>query len=206
MRREVSRIGVEVDDQVAGGHGKAPPQCIALAERRPELGPQPAGYGGEDLFEDWLITTSSMVFRNLQLAAYPRFMEIATHEDLALMVYLAARGDIGYIDRRMSVYRRHPGSTMRSFVGAEFATREIEFLREVDRWSDGRYRRAIGRRISGLMRSRALAWAGDGRRTQALAEMAAALKLSRSPWLRVLKESARFSAVLLGVVKHPASR
>ena len=171
--------------------------------REPWLtGAFPAGYGGEDLFEDWLITTSSMMFRNLQLTTYPRFMEIATHEDLALMVYLAARGDIGYIDRRMSVYRRHPGSTMNSFVGADFATREIEFLSEIDRWSARRYSRVIGRRIAGLMRSRAITWAREGQRKRALVEMASALKLSRRPWRRVLKECARFSAA---AVRRPAS-
>jgi glycosyltransferase involved in cell wall biosynthesis len=161
------------------------------------LRPFPAGYGGHDLFDDWLITTSSMMFRNPHLADYPRFMEISTHEDLALMVYLVARGEIGYLDRRMSVYRRHPGSIMTTFVGPDFATREIEFLGEVDRWSQGRYAAPIRRRVAGLMRSRALFWAREGRRAQALEEMSSAVRLSRRPAGRVVKDTLRLALALV---------
>ena len=40
MRREVARVGVEVDDELARGDGERAPHRVALAEHRPELGQQ----------------------------------------------------------------------------------------------------------------------------------------------------------------------
>lgn len=162
-------------------------------------GPFPEGYGVEHLFDEWLITTSSMAFRNPRFDFYPRFMEIATHEDLALMVFLGRQGRIDYISRTMSVYRRHPESVMASFRGIQFATKQIEFLREIDHWSKGTYAQAINRRIAGLMRSRALSWADEGERFQAIREMFSSVTLSARPLSRVFGDSLRLSLELAGL-------
>lgn len=162
-------------------------------------GEYPQQYGAKDLFNRWLITTSSMVFRNPRMESYPRFMKIATHEDLALMVLLAHHGNIEYLDRTMCVYRRHPQSVMASFKGISFMTRQIEFLRETDRWSNGRYAATINRRVAGLRRSRAVSWASMGERRVALREMAAAIRLSTIPAGPVVTDCARLALELCGL-------
>jgi glycosyltransferase involved in cell wall biosynthesis len=153
--------------------------------------PWRAGYGAEALFDEWLITTSSLVFRNPRLADYPRYMQIATHEDLALFVYLADQGAIGYLDRVMGVYRRHPGGVMNSFAGIAFADRQIAFLTEMDKWFAGKYRRPIHRRIAAQHRYIAKLLARAGQRWAAIKQLRCSMRYSKRPGLVWLADTAK---------------
>jgi glycosyltransferase involved in cell wall biosynthesis len=128
------------------------------------------------LMSQWIMPTASVMFRNPGQGAYPPYLERATHGDLGLFVFLADRGDIGYIDRVMSVYRRHPGSIMSSFEGVEFNERESRFLEEMNEWFGGRYQTAIYRRIARLKRSSARRLAAQGARTEAFAQVGQSLR------------------------------
>jgi glycosyltransferase involved in cell wall biosynthesis len=157
-------------------------------------------YDAPALFREWLITTSSLLFRNPRLDAYPRYMQLATHEDLALLLYLADRGRIGYLDRVMSVYRRHAAGVMTSYSGIEFARQEIAFLGEMDAWFGGKYGKPIRERIAGLHRYVAKLLAIGGYRREALHELGISARHAKPPGLSVIKDAAR----ILGFVALPA--
>jgi glycosyltransferase involved in cell wall biosynthesis len=128
------------------------------------------------MFSAWLIPTASAVFRSPGSAGYPSYLQRATHGDLGLFVFLADRGDIGYIDRVMSVYRLHPGGIMSSFSGVDFSERQVQFLREMNEWFQRKYEGPIYQRIARLKMSVASAWAAQGSRRRALDELRRALE------------------------------
>jgi glycosyltransferase involved in cell wall biosynthesis len=157
-------------------------------------------YGARDLFNEWLITTASVIFRRPGVDELPSYLDRATHYDLALLVFLADRGRIGYLDRVMSVYRRHSANAVNSpsYSGPGFHQREISFLKEMDRWFRGAYHAAIRRRVAGLMRADAVHFARQGRLGRALRDMLAALHYRPRPDKGLLLDLARLGAALLG--------
>lgn len=159
------------------------------------------GYGAKDLFDEWLITTASVVFRRPSVDDLPAYLDQATHYDLALLVFLADRSRIGYLDRVMSVYRRHSSNAVNSplYSGPEFHQREIAFLLDMDRWFRGAYCVPISQRIAGLMRADAVHYARQGRAGRALRDMLAALKYRPWPDSGLLLDLARLGAALLGL-------
>jgi len=156
-----------------------------------------AVYEFADLFNEWLIPTASVLFRNPGPSAYPPYLAHATHGDLALFGFLADRGRIGYLDRIMSVYRRHPGGVMTSFTGVEFARRQRAFLLEMDVWLEGRHRRQIAKRVGGLCRYAAKKLARAGRRREAVGELRQALLYWRRPDWETLRDLVRIAGLLL---------
>jgi glycosyltransferase involved in cell wall biosynthesis len=125
-------------------------------------------FSGSDLWEGWLIPTASAVFRNPRLEQVPRFLDKATHGDLSIFLLMAEVGRLDYIDEIMSVYRLHEGGVTTSFAGIDSNRREIDFLWALDDYFEGRYRRYVETRVSGLERSTALHLAARGERRAAL--------------------------------------
>lgn len=144
-----------------------------------------------DLFAEWLLPTASVVFRNPGRDAYPSYLQRATHGDLGLFVFLADTGEMGYVDRVMSVYRRHPGGIMSTFEGLAFSEREIRFLQEMNAWFRHRYERPIRRRVGRLKASVASHLARRGLRAQAVGSLWGAFKALGRPDPVVLLEAVK---------------
>jgi glycosyltransferase involved in cell wall biosynthesis len=76
-----------------------------------ELGPEQRKevYSLEDYLRTNLMQTGSIVFRRDALPTFPQWDYRMQIGDWALVILLAQRGDMGYIDEVMSVYRKHSG-------------------------------------------------------------------------------------------------
>jgi len=166
-------------------------------------------FGARDLLGRWLMPTASVVFRNDGPSTFPPFFDGATHGDLALFLLLAERGSLDYLDEIMSVYRLHPGGITTSFQGVAFNRRQIAFLKEMDRYFEGKHNELLRRRIGALHRSNAihlLASSGPGGRTDrraALRELTAGWRTTRRAGARGIRETLQ---VLLGLVSPAAYR
>jgi len=91
--------------------------CFHAVEARDESGAQApkevraarSRYTLEDLLEQNIIPTCSVLFRNRLFASFPDWYLAAPAGDWPLHVLNAHHGDIGYIDESMAVYRVHAG-------------------------------------------------------------------------------------------------
>ena len=62
------------------------------------------------LADDWIIATASALYRNyFRTEPFAAWHAKAASGDWALMIQVAARGNIGYLNEVMGVYRRHRG-------------------------------------------------------------------------------------------------
>lgn len=105
-------------------------------------------YTSKDIFENWLIPTASMVFRNVLDKNLPDFFIKATHGDLGLQVYLNEYGKFQAINEVMSVYRINESSvTINSFSSLKHNNAHIEQLKLMNVFFDKRYDLYIKRRM-----------------------------------------------------------
>src|SRR5258706_10387620 len=63
-----------------------------------------------DLFEDWFIPTSSVLFKRTSDFKFPEWFFHSSHGDLSLLLLMSLAGNIKYINQCMGVYRMHDGS------------------------------------------------------------------------------------------------
>lgn len=167
-------------------------------------------YDVSDLFKSWLMPTASVVFRNP--IDYPPYVARATHGDLALFTYLARAGPIAYLDRIMSVYRKHPAGMMSTFVGVEFQRREVAFLLEMNQFFEGALRGPVNRRVGALLRSIAIQEAASGARRKALTALREALPFSLSDPLGCIRDASKVAlhgvlpARLTSALRNPRQR
>jgi glycosyltransferase involved in cell wall biosynthesis len=159
-------------------------------------------YGVEDLFEEWLMPTASVVFRPPADGRYPPYLASATHGDLGLFVFLADRGKLGHLARIMSVYRKHPAGMMNSFSGVEFHRRQTAFLLAMNDWFGQKYRGPIYRRIARLFRSSAVLLARAGGRRRALSEFGRSLPYLRSADWKAAADLLRLLVYLVVPAEH----
>jgi len=96
-----------------------------------------------------LITTNSMVFHRDYISERPEWMDKAPVGDLPLMLILASKGMIGYIDDVMSVYRQMSSSTSWSAtmqnrnLAKEHHYAILRMWTEFDRWSNSKYHKYV---------------------------------------------------------------
>ena len=96
-----------------------------------------------------LITTNSMVFHRDYISERPEWMDKAPIGDLPLMLILASKGMIGYIDDVMSVYRQMSSSTSWSTtmqnrnLAKEHHYAILRMWTEFDRWSNNKYHKYV---------------------------------------------------------------
>lgn len=83
--------------------GSRPSKVVSPRGRRPV-------YRLADLCVWMGINNSTMLFRRSALPGFPDWFSTISFGDWSLQVILACRGDIGYIDDVMAVYRLHGGS------------------------------------------------------------------------------------------------
>jgi glycosyltransferase involved in cell wall biosynthesis len=101
----------------------------------------------KDILEDkWFMATASWVYRNHFLTNdFAEWHAKAAAGDWAVMIQLAAQGQIGYLPETMGVYRKHSAglSNIHSQTNRNFLLNRKEMFENVDQWLDYRYHEAI---------------------------------------------------------------
>jgi len=96
----------------------------------------------DDLLADrWFIATASLLYRNYFLTEdFAPWHAQAAAGDWALVLQLAARGDIGYLPDVMGVYRKHRGglSNVHAPTNAWFVQNRREMFANVRAWLESR--------------------------------------------------------------------
>jgi glycosyltransferase involved in cell wall biosynthesis len=90
-----------------------------------------ASYGIDELLvEGNFVPTASIVFTARAIAPFPTWARDAPHLDMCLLCTAATKGSLCYIDRSMSVYRKHAGGvhTRDSFVVQHLKSLRTLFL------------------------------------------------------------------------------
>lgn len=102
--------------------GKIVPGLFGPDQRKSE-------YNIDDLLiRDNFVPTASIVLRSAVYELLPSWFADAPHGDLTLLAIAAMRGPLLYIDRSMSVYRKHPAGIHSGQVMAVQALRCIDTL------------------------------------------------------------------------------
>jgi glycosyltransferase involved in cell wall biosynthesis len=101
----------------------------------------------EDILEDkWFMATASWVYRNhFSKNDFADWHAKAAAGDWAVMIQLAAQGQIGYIPETMGVYRKHSAglSNVHSQTNRNFLLNRKQMFENVDQWLDYRYHGTI---------------------------------------------------------------
>jgi glycosyltransferase involved in cell wall biosynthesis len=66
-------------------------------------------YNSSDVITDWIVATSSVVFRNTELT-WPKFTNACVHGDILLFLLLLEKGDAYAFNENWSVYRKNDTS------------------------------------------------------------------------------------------------
>jgi glycosyltransferase involved in cell wall biosynthesis len=100
-----------------------------------------------DLLEDrWFVATASLMYRNYFLTDdFAAWHHQAAAGDWALVLQLAARGQLGYLPEVMGVYRKHRGglSNVQSATNPFFLQNRKEMFLNVDAWLQGQYKTTV---------------------------------------------------------------
>ncbi|HEV7351161.1 glycosyltransferase family 2 protein [Telluribacter sp.] len=101
----------------------------------------------EDLLEDrWFVATASLLYRNyFRTDPFADWHHQAAAGDWALVIQLAARGNIGYLPDDMGVYRKHRGglSNIHAATNPYFLQNRKQMFLNVNRWLGGRYEKTV---------------------------------------------------------------
>lgn len=100
--------------------------------------------------EIWFMATSSVLFRNGLLAAYPAWYHQSKSGDIPRYILLAKLGNIGYLPAVMSVYRKNRGgvSFTDSEVDADFLFNRIGMYRGINRELNFKHDRVLRRNMA----------------------------------------------------------
>lgn len=106
-------------------------------------------YTGNDILENWLIPTASMLFVNvLKQNKVPSFFAKAMHGDLALQLFLYEFGNFGVINENMCTYRINETSATRTFFyNLPYKFAFISQLKEMKIFFDGKYNNYFNKSI-----------------------------------------------------------
>jgi glycosyltransferase involved in cell wall biosynthesis len=108
--------------------------------------------------KDWFIPTASMVCDSGKMGPYPAAMLDYPSGDLALQVFLAAKGTVKYLPNVMSVYRRTTSNMTHELSSTpdktlSYGAAFIAMLRSLDAALSYAYSRSFSIRIRRTMRS-----------------------------------------------------
>jgi len=110
----------------------------------------------ENLLEDrWFIGTASLMYRNQFLTEdFAPWHHRAAAGDWALVIQLAARGPIGYLNETMGVYRKHQGglSNVHAITNPYFLKNRRQMFEDIDEWLHFKYTQTIQETIQNYNR------------------------------------------------------
>lgn len=97
----------------------------------------------QDILEDrWFVATASIFYRNyFRDNDFAQWHSRAAAGDWAMVIQLAARGDIHYIPEPMGVYRKHRGglSNVHASTNVGFLKNRKQMFDDVNKWLDFKY-------------------------------------------------------------------
>lgn len=104
-------------------------------------------FDSNDLWNQWLIPTASVLYRNIPLD-HPDWFWKSTHGDLGLFLLLGEHGDFGCINEVMCVYRIHEtGVTSSDFKSIDHKLKHIEQLKAMDCHFNLKFHKQIAKRL-----------------------------------------------------------
>lgn len=107
-------------------------------------------YSTEDLIvNSWFSMTATIVFVRAQLILPPWMMKIK-NADFCIQLCLSTKGDIGYIDKRTSVHRKHSGGISNTFTQLNLLKHLSLLFLYYNRDTEGRFSTDINFRIKSL--------------------------------------------------------
>lgn len=110
-------------------------------------------YEAKDLWDQWLIPTATVMFRNSNLF-YPDWLFKSSHGDLGLFLLLGEYGSFGFINEASSVYRIHEkGVTTRDFNTIPHKKKHLEQLKNMNSYFQFKYKSQIAKRSVGYLLS-----------------------------------------------------
>jgi len=110
----------------------------------PDLGEE-RRFNTRDLFTQWFIPTSSMLFRNK--VVFPPWFTDVISGDIPLHFLLSEQGELAYLPECMSAYRKHKGGISNRHTGYYKAIGMSRLYHYLDRHFDGKYRELVNRAI-----------------------------------------------------------
>lgn len=107
-------------------------------------------YTGTDIYDNWLVPTSSAVFRTESVRNYRHgFNRNFIFGDLIIFLTLAERGRIWYMDEMMSVYRKHEGGILHNLFNDPANVRKfILHQKEIIKTFPDKYKKAGHKNLS----------------------------------------------------------
>lgn len=97
----------------------------------------------EDILKDhWFIGTASLMYRNQFLHEdFADWHHRAAAGDWALVIQLAARGKVGYLNKTMGVYRKHRGglSNVHAVTNPYFLRNRRQMFADINEWLGFKY-------------------------------------------------------------------
>ena len=110
----------------------------------PDLGEE-RRFNTRDLFTQWFIPTSSMLFRNK--VVFPPWFTDVISGDIPLHFLLSEQGELAYLPRCMSAYRKHPGGISNQHTGYYKAIGMSRLYHYLDAHFDHQYRDLVNQAI-----------------------------------------------------------
>ena len=145
-------------------------------------------YTGTDLFENWIIPTASIFFKNVLPKELPDFFKHATHGDLALFVYLAEFGKVKYLEGVMSVYRVNSnGSTQSLLKGISHNVKHLYQLELMVEYFGEKYKGHLKQRMANYLMPTGYLYARAGDKKNAMMCFKKAWKMKKTETLRFCK-------------------
>ena len=157
-------------------------------------------YSGNDILENWLIPTASMVFVNVfKSYKLPDFFAKAMHGDLALQLFLYEHGNFGVINENMCTYRiNESGATQTFFYSIPYRHAYISQLNEMKIYFKGRYNNYFNKYIIDQHRSLIKNYKG----TNFLIQIKILFTMITSEPLAILKYSAEIYAAFKIIIHN----
>lgn len=132
--------------QITYEDGKSKPHLVNLPNQKEHL-------TADDLIgenEIWFMATASVMFRHGLLHPFPDWFYKSKSGDIPRYILLTKKGDIRYINKTMSVYRKHSAGISNSDHknDADFLWNRIEMYQSIDQELDFKYHRKIQKNIA----------------------------------------------------------
>jgi glycosyltransferase involved in cell wall biosynthesis len=127
-----------------------------------------SSYSPHELWDQWLIATASVVYRNVPLN-FPEWFIRATHGDLGLFLLLGEYGKFGCLPEAMCVYRIHEeGVTNSVFKSVTHRLNHIAQLKAMNVHFTYKYHDPINTRLIGYYLSTSYLLAKNGSKKQVI--------------------------------------
>jgi glycosyltransferase involved in cell wall biosynthesis len=157
----------------------------------------PGEVTGKDVLEKWLVSNSSLVYRNPNRPD-PAFFHGSTMTDLAAILLLSELGRIRYLPEVMSVYRLHAQSLSTvGFHGIRHNKRSMRLFRNLDAELSRKHHSAFRKLTADYALSTAVLYAYEGRGRLASRYLGRALK---EDWRVAIREPRYCATAAVGTL------